>query len=102
LTEAGGRLGGIGQYRDDEFSTEHHKLLVAAIGENSRCMTSPELTGGAGFTFEDAVAAFYLAALVSGTTAAGLTPRVVHRVALQQKSFGEPRAPHPIFPMTAT
>lgn len=53
-------------------------------------MTSSELTGGAGFTFEDAVAAFYLVALVNGTTAVGLSPRVVHRVALQQASFGEP------------
>lgn len=53
-------------------------------------MTSPELTGGAGFTFEDAVAAFYLAALVNGTTTAGLTSRIVQRVALQQASFGEP------------
>lgn len=53
-------------------------------------MTSSELTGGAGFTFEDAVAAYYLAALVNGTTASGLLPRVVHRVALQQASFGEP------------
>lgn len=53
-------------------------------------MTSSELTGGAGFTFEDAVAALYLASLVNGTTAAGLTPRIVQRVALQQASFGEP------------
>ena len=53
-------------------------------------MTSSELTGGAGFTFEDAVAALYLASLVNGTTAAGLTPRLVQRVALQQASFGEP------------
>lgn len=53
-------------------------------------MTSPELTGGAGFTFEDAVGAFYLAALVNGTTAVGLSPRIVVRVALQQASFGEP------------
>jgi SpoVK/Ycf46/Vps4 family AAA+-type ATPase len=53
-------------------------------------MISSELTGGAGFTFEDAVAAVYLAALVNGTTTAGLTPRVVHRVALQQAPFGEP------------
>ncbi len=52
-------------------------------------MTSPEPTGGAGFTFEDAVAAFYLVALVNGTTAVGLTSRVVQRVALQQASFGE-------------
>lgn len=53
-------------------------------------MTSPELTGGAGFTYEDAVTAYYLVALVGGTTAAGLTSRVVERVAQQQADFGEP------------
>ncbi len=53
-------------------------------------MTSPELTGGTGFTYEDAVAAYYLAALVRGTTAAGLSSRVVQRVAQQQADFGEP------------
>lgn len=53
-------------------------------------MTSPELTGGAGFTYEDAVAAQYLAALVGGTTAAALDGRVVQRVAQQQADFGEP------------
>ena len=53
-------------------------------------MTSPELTGGAGFTYEDAVAAYYLAALIGGTTAAGLASRVVERVAQQQADFGEP------------
>ncbi len=53
-------------------------------------MTSPELTGGAGFTYEDAVAAYYLAAMISGTTAAGLDGRIVQRVAQQQADFGEP------------
>jgi hypothetical protein len=53
-------------------------------------MTSPELTGGAGFTYEDAVTALYLAAIVSGTTAAGLDGRIVQRVAQQQADFGEP------------
>ena len=53
-------------------------------------MTSPELTGGAGFTYEDAVAAQYLAAMVGGTTAAALDARVVQRVAQQQADFGEP------------
>lgn len=53
-------------------------------------MTSPELTGGAGFTYEDAVAAQYLAAMVAGTTAAALDGRVVQRVAQQQADFGEP------------
>lgn len=53
-------------------------------------MTSPELAGGAGFTYEDAVAAHYLAALLGGTTAAGLGSGIVERVAQQQASFGEP------------
>lgn len=53
-------------------------------------MTSPELTGGAGFTYEDAVVAQYLAAMVAGTTAAALDGRVVQRVAQQQADFGEP------------
>ena len=53
-------------------------------------MGSPELTGGAGFTYEDAVAAHYLVAMVAGTTATGLTSRVVQRVAQQQADFGEP------------
>lgn len=53
-------------------------------------MTSPELTGGAGFTYEDAVTAQYLVAMVGDTTAAGLGGRVVQRVAQQQADFGEP------------
>lgn len=53
-------------------------------------MTSPELTGGTGFTYEDAVAAHYLAAMVGGTTAAALDSRIVLRVAQQQADFGEP------------
>ena len=53
-------------------------------------MTSPELTGGAGFTYEDAVTAQYLAAMVSATTAAALDARIVQRVAQQQADFGEP------------
>lgn len=53
-------------------------------------MPLSELTGDAGFTFEDAAAACYLAALVSGTTAPGLDARVVQRVAQQQAGAGEP------------
>lgn len=53
-------------------------------------MTSPELTGGAGFTYEDAVAAYYLVAMIGGTTAAALEGRGVQRVAQQQADFGEP------------
>lgn len=53
-------------------------------------MTSPELTGGTGFTYEDAVTALYIAAMIGGTTAAGLDTRIVQRVAQQQADFGEP------------
>lgn len=53
-------------------------------------MTSPELTGGAGFTYEDAVTAQYLVAMVGDTTAAALGGSVVQRVAQQQADFGEP------------
>ena len=48
--------------------------------ENS---TSPELTGGAGFTYEDTVVAYYLAALLREERAAGQTGVVV-RVGVQQ------------------
>lgn len=51
---------------------------------------SPELAGGAGFTFADQVAARYLAALLIGTGAPGLADRRVSRVALEQRDAGEP------------
>ncbi|GJL63375.1 MAG: hypothetical protein NPIRA04_20290 [Nitrospirales bacterium] len=51
---------------------------------------SSELTGGAGFTFEDAVSASYLAALLGEENAPGTGDQVVTTVALQQSSFGEP------------
>jgi hypothetical protein len=51
---------------------------------------SPELTGGAGFTYEGAVAAFYLAGLLCEESAPALNDRIVMRVALQQSAFGEP------------
>ena len=46
-------------------------------------VTSPELTGGAGYTYEDTVVAYYLAALLREEGAAGQTG-VVNRVAVQQ------------------
>lgn len=51
---------------------------------------SPELAGGAGFKFEDEVSGVYLAALLTRTTAPGAGDRLVTRVALQQREFGEP------------
>lgn len=51
---------------------------------------SPELAGGAGFTFEDRVAATYLAALLGEGFAPGIADLRVSRVAQQQRDFGEP------------
>ena len=51
--------------------------------------TSPELTGGAGFTFEDMVVAYYLVALLRQERAAG-QEGIVTRVAVQQKGQGHP------------
>lgn len=51
---------------------------------------SPELAGGAGFTYADQVATRYLAALLLGSDAPGLAERRVVRVALEQRDAGEP------------
>jgi len=53
-------------------------------------LQSPELAGGAGFKFEDEVSGVYLASLLTRTSAPGTGDRVVTRVALQQREFGEP------------
>ena len=50
---------------------------------------STELTGGGGFTYEDAVAAYYLASLLRKENAPGIDGDV-SRVAVQQKAHGEP------------
>ena len=52
--------------------------------------TSPELTGGQGFSFEDAVSSVYAAALLCETTAPGLPGRVVKHISVQQGSFDQP------------
>lgn len=51
---------------------------------------SPELTGGEGFTFEGDAAAVYLAALLAEAHAPGIDDRIVVRVSVQQRHFGEP------------
>ena len=51
---------------------------------------SPELGGGAGFTFEEAVVAHFMSALLCESAAEGMPDRIVSRVALQQRDFGEP------------
>lgn len=51
---------------------------------------SPELAGGEGFTFEGDAAAFYLTALLAEAYAPGIDDRIVVRVSVQQRDFGEP------------
>jgi hypothetical protein len=51
---------------------------------------SPELAGGAGFTFENLVGANYLVSLLSEAYAPGIENQAVCRVSLQQRDFGEP------------
>jgi ATPase family protein associated with various cellular activities (AAA) len=51
--------------------------------------TSTELTGGAGFTYEDTVVAYYLTALLREEHAAGLNG-IVKTVAVQQEGHGHP------------
>ncbi len=51
---------------------------------------SPELAGGSGFTFEDAVAAYYLAAVLAEAYAPGIPDHTVVRVAVQQRHFKQP------------
>lgn len=51
--------------------------------------TTTELTGGAGFTYEDGVAAYYLANLLSEGSASGQSGSVVS-VATQQEGHGRP------------
>lgn len=51
---------------------------------------SPELAGGEGFTFEGYVAAYYLTALLAESFGPGIDDRIVVRVSVQQRDFGEP------------
>lgn len=58
--------------------------------EKSQTGQSPQLAGGEGFTFEGAVAAYFLVALLVEGYAPGIDGRVVRRVAVQQRNFGQP------------
>jgi hypothetical protein len=58
--------------------------------DKPRRSQSPELGAGTGFTFEDAVSATFLSALLAEGYAAGVLNATVSRVALQQRSFNEP------------
>lgn len=65
-------------------------LQTLCAKQDAQSGTSPELTGGQGFSFEDAVSSVYVAALLCEATAPGLPGRVVKHVSLQQGSFGQP------------
>jgi len=62
---------------------------LSTSDSNRQANTSPELSGGAGYTYEDTVVAYYLTALLREESAAGQTG-VVTRVAVQQAAKGEP------------
>ena len=60
-----------------------------ATSRSKKQATSTELTGGTGFTFEDTVVAYYLAALLREEGAAG-QDGLVTSVAVQQSAYGHP------------
>jgi ATPase family associated with various cellular activities (AAA) len=53
-------------------------------------VSSPELAGGKGFTFEDVAVAHYLLALLAKETAPGLNGHIATRIAQQRRAFGDP------------
>jgi|GEM_PF-4668994 hypothetical protein len=61
---------------------------MTALKKQKRA-TSSEVAGGAGFTYADTVAAYYLAALLREERAAGLGG-IVRSVAVEQASQGNP------------
>ena len=69
------------------FLSPQDARATAGKGGN---VTSPLLTGGAGFDFEDGVAAVYLSGLLLESGVLGLGQFTVSRVALQRASSGAP------------
>jgi hypothetical protein len=57
--------------------------------DETESRTSTEIAGGAGFTYEDTVVAYYLAALLREDRAAPIE-RIVRDVAVQQAGRGHP------------
>ena len=70
------------------FSKRHCRwdALTDALDQTP---VSTELTGGAGFTYEDTVVAYYLAHLLRRERAAG-QPGIVTSVAVQRQGHGHP------------
>lgn len=71
-------------------TNSEHSLKWHCWHMQGRMTQSPELAGGAGFTYADQIATRYLAALLLGSGAPGLAERKVVRVALEQRDAGEP------------
>ncbi|MEP3857051.1 MAG: hypothetical protein ABJM39_08430 [Porticoccus sp.] len=67
-----------------------HKQVCGTESSNEQKAQSPKLAGGADFTFENYVGAYYLAALLNEGYATGVKDHYVSRVAFQQRNFGEP------------
>ncbi|WP_122575728.1 hypothetical protein [Pseudomonas viridiflava] len=76
--------------KDDQFSQSSDEPSSVGLLPGQASPASPELTGGAGFTFEDGVVAIYAVALLGETTAAGLPGRIVKKISVQQGALGHP------------
>ena len=63
---------------------------MARRKKTQRRPQSSELAAGAGFTFEDAVGGYFLAALLGEGYAPGIEDCAVSGVSFQQRNFGEP------------
>lgn len=73
-----------------KMQNDTNKPQIRGIPKATPREASPELTGGQGFSFEDAVSSVYAAALLCEITAPGLPGRTVRHVSVQQGSFGQP------------
>jgi hypothetical protein len=86
------KMGGIAaRYcRARSFPTSQKRAGAAPLsGSSDDKAASTELTGGAGFTYEDTVGAYYLSHLLRRESAAGQAG-VVISVAVQQQGHGNP------------
>ena len=64
-------------------------MILAVTSSSDNKPASTELTGGAGFSYEDTVVAYYLSSLLRRERAAG-QPGFVTSVAVQQQGHGNP------------
>ena len=64
-------------------------MVTKSQGSHTETSSSTELTGGAGFTYEDSVVGYFLAALLRAEPATSVAG-VVIRIAVQQRSAGQP------------